>query len=81
MGVGVEGMDEALRIRLARARECGRFSGFGVPDEESEDSMSISGVSWVLSMRACMSTVSLGWGRGGSSNMLDTELAVCFDSM
>ena len=58
VGVGTEVVEDVLRMRLARARECSRFSGLGVSEEGSEDSRSISGVSWVSVMRACISTIS-----------------------
>lgn len=66
-------------MRLARARELNRFSGLGASEEESDGSMSISGVSWVLVKRACMSFVSLDW-RCGTEFMLDKELVVLFES-
>ena len=58
VGVGTEGVEEALRMRLARAREWSRFSGLGVSGEESDESKSISGVSWMLSTRTCISMMS-----------------------
>ncbi len=66
-------------MRLARARELNRFSGLGASEEESEGSMSISGVSWVLVKRACISLISLDWGCG-TKFILDKELAVSSDS-
>ena len=72
-GVGTEAVDDALRMRFARAREWRRFSGFGVSEEVSDESKSISGVSWVLVKRSCISTRSPNW-RGGGRVMLDIVL-------
>ena len=81
VGVGTEGVEDALRIRLARAREWRRFSGLEVSEEEgSEKSTSISGVSWVWVTRSCMSIKSPDARRGGSI-MLDMALEASSESM
>ena len=80
VGVGTDRVEEVLRIRFARAREGNGFSGLGVSEEESEESMLISGVSWVLVMRAWISTMSPFSGRGGSV-IFERGLAVSSDSI
>ena len=80
VGVGIEGVEDALRMRLARAREWRRFSGLGVSEEGSEKSTSISGVSWVWVTRSCMSIKSPDARRGGRI-MLDMALEASSESI